>query len=1104
MTHIGLISLFALVASFLGNLTLAEDDLLELKVRPKLAVVDEKGTSFLTCSHANSITNVKWLDPDQNEITSDAKGMNIETEKKSIRLIFTDPKSHMNGRYSCNGYNTNLNQSVTVFGELRVYKELEFVNIKERQAFERGQDAEVVCEVQGNPGPKEIKWLKEKKGLDGTNSSRIYVNPDGNLVIRRIKKSDEGVYVCRAIEDFQTQLIKQKFTVDVEFAPKNLKVKEAETLNLGDSTKLSCHANAEPDPSYTWYRETVVNSTKQQTVITFGVEDGGAKLALVNVTLADEGRYVCEVRNKRGNINGTTDVVVQVPPTILHSNDDKVSVGGEATLSCEASGKPTPTVHFYKSGVYVNMSLVTQSPGSVSAEYDEGYARLSFNHASIEDRGQYECVATNDAGTVSENLNLDVLYAPQNKTLPTVSRCTGQSAQIVCSFDANPDPDLVWGQIVNEGQQEWETMFGEFVSKSSAPPCPDCVNASFKPLQLDQNFVVSTKNRMLILDIKNVTAQSFGEYYCKANNSQGENMASAELVEAQKPGVPRKVTVTDLSTTTVLVNFSPPSDIPVRIISYTVEVEEVGGGDSVITRTIDADEMIGSNPGAVIQEEFTDLNHDTNYFVKVRAENCQGLGEPNKPQPFKTERIDSPEAVKPKDNSPSHDRYTVEWELGESGGGNFQKIEILYKPFNAMNSSMGPIIIMSTDDEFLSKKYDLKDLTPQTNYEVKLVIYNEVGTATAVYNFTTGADGQFAHLDKKLDDSSAEESKNDQFEESYRNDRVTEPQVTKNYPIGDPAFRTDSKNVSKSNLFPENVLGGQMTGSKEKQNDSSAEESQKDQFEESYRNARITEPRVTKNYPIRDPVFRIYPTNVSAKVFTTDGGLTHFDKKPDDSGGKASQKDQFEDGYRNDTVTEKQVTKNYPIRDRGFRINSLNSTENISLAVPTKSPQEKSGDVGPRSGGVGLVAIIIIVVAVVVLIIVVDLSLCMQRHYGVSHFIYSHTCAPSSAGEGNAKELEEGSAEFRKDSKAEGVTNVVMSNEKQPLANDAAPIANGAENEHGIDNEETPLNKEEKNETKIEPTTVEQPPQEGAQQKPLSPADVTMEVADEQTKELLP
>ena len=52
-------------------------------------------------------------------------------------------------------------------------EELEFVNIKERQAFERGQDAEVVCEVQGNPGPKEIKWLKEKKGLDGTNSSEF-------------------------------------------------------------------------------------------------------------------------------------------------------------------------------------------------------------------------------------------------------------------------------------------------------------------------------------------------------------------------------------------------------------------------------------------------------------------------------------------------------------------------------------------------------------------------------------------------------------------------------------------------------------------------------------------------------------------------------------------------------------------------------------------------------------------------------------------------------------------------------------------------------------------------------------------------------------------
>ena len=72
-----------------------------------------------------------------------------------------------------------------------------------------------------------------------------------------------------------------------------------------------------------------------------------------------------------------------IPPSINSSYNEVVKVD----VTCNATGKPTPTVTWFREG-----SSKVHSTG-------KGSATLSFSSVSRIDAGQYRCKANNTAGT---------------------------------------------------------------------------------------------------------------------------------------------------------------------------------------------------------------------------------------------------------------------------------------------------------------------------------------------------------------------------------------------------------------------------------------------------------------------------------------------------------------------------------------------------------------------------------------------------------------------------------------------------------------------------------------------------------------------------------
>lgn len=81
------------------------------------------------------------------------------------------------------------------------------------------------------------------------------------------------------------------------------------------------------------------------------------------------------------------------PKIVTHPSNSSVELGGEVTLSCNASGDPQPTFQWYKDGI-----KMIESDG-----IDPSLPELVLKDALAQDEAWYYCEATNVAGTARSN-----------------------------------------------------------------------------------------------------------------------------------------------------------------------------------------------------------------------------------------------------------------------------------------------------------------------------------------------------------------------------------------------------------------------------------------------------------------------------------------------------------------------------------------------------------------------------------------------------------------------------------------------------------------------------------------------------------------------------
>uniref|UniRef100_A0A671Z3M1 Ig-like domain-containing protein n=1 Tax=Sparus aurata TaxID=8175 RepID=A0A671Z3M1_SPAAU len=266
------------------------------------------------------------------------------------------------------------------------------------------------CSVTGNPAPI-IIWRTPNRKLVDMNFSfdqRLKVHPNGSLSVQAVTEKDAGDYLCIA----RNKVADDYRLLRVSVATKPAKIEPKQPINqmvmFGKPLKVDCQASGLPDPAVRWSLPdgTMVNSVLQ------GEERGGrvrrltvfdnGTLLVPAVGMGEEGEYTCYAENQGGQDTMKVKVKVMMtsPPTF---SDDrsyhvvKVRQGMTATIHCQATGDPAPTLTWFSP----TNRVIPQSLGS--GFYSERVVvvlggTLEVRMAQKIDTGNYTCRASNLAG----------------------------------------------------------------------------------------------------------------------------------------------------------------------------------------------------------------------------------------------------------------------------------------------------------------------------------------------------------------------------------------------------------------------------------------------------------------------------------------------------------------------------------------------------------------------------------------------------------------------------------------------------------------------------------------------------------------------------------
>ncbi len=109
--------------------------------------------------------------------------------------------------------------------------------------------------------------------------------------------------------------------------------------------------------------------------------------------------YQCMVNNEAGeDIKDTWLQVREIAPTFTsHPNDTTLIEGQPATIHCQATGAPKPTISWLRDG---------SQP--VPDDYIQESGDLVFTQTQASDTGDYTCIADNGVGTINATARLTV------------------------------------------------------------------------------------------------------------------------------------------------------------------------------------------------------------------------------------------------------------------------------------------------------------------------------------------------------------------------------------------------------------------------------------------------------------------------------------------------------------------------------------------------------------------------------------------------------------------------------------------------------------------------------------------------------------------------
>ncbi|XP_049449002.1 neural cell adhesion molecule 1a isoform X3 [Epinephelus fuscoguttatus] len=683
---------------------------IQVQITPTQGEISVGESKFFLCEVLGDVKDIDWYAPSGEKILPNRPDIFVSRGDETMStLTIYHANVDSAGIYKCVAKNGDKEAQATV--QVKIFQKITFESAPTPQEFNEGDDADIVCNVVSSPPPT-IIWKHKGSRIQVAKDVRFKIMDNGHLQIRGIKKTDEGMYNCEARVMARGEIDFRMIRVVVNVLP-TIRARQSEvnaTADIGSSALLACDADGFPEPTVTWAHNNIVLETGDK----YSLNEDGSELVIKDVKKVDEGDYTCIAKNKAGEKAEEVSLNVFVQPKITYLNNQTASeFDDQVTLTCEASGDPTPTISWsFDNRVLtegeqsLDRNIVVRSHARVSS--------LTLKNVLFTYAGQYLCTASNSIGQDDQHMYLEVRYAPKILGRVTVYTWEGNPANISCEVEAHPGASVVW---FRDGFQ--------------------------LPSANTTNMKIYNTPTISYLEVTPDSQNDFGSYNCTATNVMGSESKEFLLIQADVPSSP-EITLVEPFSSTAVVKFEEPDSMGgVPIIKYRVEWRLPG------------QDWIGSEHNA--KDDMTTitivgLKPETTYEVKMSAINGKGEGESSPARTFKTEPVLSSEVPPPiaatsmarrEPSAPKlevkmQDRgntLKVNWIKQDDGGSPIKHYLVRYKAKHV--SDWKPEIRIPHNSEYVT----LSGLDWNTEYEVHVVAENQQGKSEpGIISFRTAVD----------------------------------------------------------------------------------------------------------------------------------------------------------------------------------------------------------------------------------------------------------------------------------------------------------------------------------------------------------------------------
>ncbi|XP_043478452.1 Down syndrome cell adhesion molecule-like protein Dscam2 isoform X42 [Leptopilina heterotoma] len=468
---------------------------LSAEIEPTVQTVDFGRPATFTCNvKGNPVKTISWL--------KDGKPLGHEDQTLRIESVKKEDK----GMYQC--FIRNDQESAQATSELKLGGRFEPPQI--RQAFSEetlqpGPSVFLKCVASGNPTP-EITWELDGKRLSNTDRLQVgqYVTVNGdvvsNLNVSSIHTNDGGLYKCIAASKVGAAEHSARLNV---YGLPFIRHMDKKAIVAGETLRVTCPVAGYPIESIVWERDTrVLPINRKQKVFPNGT------LIIENVERqSDQATYTCVARNAQGySARGMLEVQVMVAPQIspFAFGEEPVNAGEMASAQCAVKGDLPLEVTWMFDG-----HLITDQSDIVIIDNGRRHKLLTIEAVAARHAGEYTCVASNIAGSVSRTAMLDINVPPRWILEPTDKAfAQGSDARVECKADGFPKPQVTW--------------------KRAAGDTP----GDYTDLKLN-NPDISVEDGTL--SINNIQKTNEGYYLCEAVNGIGSGLSAVILISVQAP-----------------------------------------------------------------------------------------------------------------------------------------------------------------------------------------------------------------------------------------------------------------------------------------------------------------------------------------------------------------------------------------------------------------------------------------------------------------------------------------------------------------------------------------------------------------------------------------